>query len=312
MKMRMNEKLQNKSLTEGFREFIVHCRVKNLSPRTIDSYEECFNSFGKFYSVSNCINKINKEVLDNYIFWLRETTGFNDISINSRLRSIRVILYYFMNLNYMQHFKIRLIKADKKVYETYTEQELSILIKKPNIKTCSFTEFRDWAICNTLIGTGIRVGTLIELKIEDIDFENDLISLKKMKGRKQQIIPMSSHLHKILIEYVQFRSGEMTDYLFCNQFGGRLTVNAIEHSMRKYHKKRGINKCGLHRYRHSFAKLYLENGGNVFKLQKLLSHTTLDIVKEYVEIFTSDLKTNYDNYNPLDRLIGNKEKIKLR
>lgn len=66
-----------------------------------------------------------------------------------------------MKLGYTEEFKISLIKADKEIYETYTG-ELKILFKKPNIKTCCFTEYRDWVVCDTLAGTGIRVGTLIE------------------------------------------------------------------------------------------------------------------------------------------------------
>ena len=55
-----------------------------------------------------------------------------------------------------------------------------------------------------------------------------------------------------------------------------------------------------------------ENGGNVFKLQKLLSHSSLDIVKEYVDLFTSDLQKDYDSFNPLEQFTDKKGKINMR
>ena len=109
----------------------------------------------------------------------------NDISINTRLRGIRTILYYAMEKGYLQPFKIKLIKAVKKIKPTYTEEELERLLKKPDIKKTNFKEFRTWAIINYVLATANRLETLSRLAIGDIDFENHKIALLHTKNKTQ-------------------------------------------------------------------------------------------------------------------------------
>lgn len=302
------ENLQKKIFKDAFKEFIIYCRVKNLSSSTNDYYEECYGYFTGFFDEGNLVNEITENKINEYILWLKNTTKLNDISINTRLRGLRTILYYFMKLGYLKKFEINLIKADKNIYETYTPQELDLLLKKQNVKDCQFSDFRNWAISCTLLATGVRAGTLINIKKEDIDLDNDLIKLTKMKGRRQNMMPISNTLHKVLAEYMKYRGGEDTDYLFCSQYGDKLTVNALGHSIRKYNRKRCVAKTGLHLYRHTFAKLYLESGGNIFNLQKLLSHSSLDMVKNYINIFTKDLQKNFNELNPLEQMQKSEKK----
>lgn len=70
----------------------------------------------------------------------------------------------------------------------------------------------------------------------------------------------------------------------------------------KYNRKRGVSKTSAHLYRHTFAKRWILNGGDIFRLQKLLGHSNLDIVKEYVNMFGHDLTKDYTSFNPLDTL----------
>jgi len=119
-------------------------------------------------------------------------------------------------MGYTDAFTITSIKAEKKIKETYTDNEINILLKKPNIKRCSFSEYRDWVFINYVMATGNRVSTVISIKIDDIDFDNDTIILRKTKNRNQQIIPISNTLKIILLEYLRYRKGTNEDYLFCN------------------------------------------------------------------------------------------------
>ena len=89
-------------------------------------------------------------------------------AVNSNLRGVRTFLYYCMNLGYIPKFSIEMVKAEKKVKQVYTDSELQILLKKPNLKHCSFVEYRDWTIINYALATGNRVSTIINVKIEDI------------------------------------------------------------------------------------------------------------------------------------------------
>ena len=93
-----------------------------------------------------------------------------------------------------------------------------------------------------------------------------------------------------------------SDYLFCNIGAEKLTTNALKHSLRDYNLARGVTKTSAHALRHTFAKNWILNTGDVFRLQKLLGHSTLEMTRKYVNMFSEDLKDNFENYNPLDRL----------
>lgn len=303
------------SLEEGFNEFIVDCKIKNLKQDTINYYKDCFNYFMDYmnlvYDTIDIRNDIKKKTIDKYIVYM-QAKELKDTTINIKLRGIRRILYYFMENEYIENFKVRLIKEDETMPDLYTDEEIKILLKKPNLKTCNFGEYRTWAIINFFVATGVRSRTLRFIQIKDLDLENDLIYLTTTKARKMIVVPMSKTLKKILLEYLKIRGGKQEDYLFCNLEGKQLTRYALSNIISLYNKKRGIEKTGIHILRHYFAKNYIQNGGNSLKLQKLLGHSTLEQTKKYVDLFGQDLQKDFEKYNPLDQLCVHNERIKMR
>ena len=125
---------------------------------------------------------------------------------------MRAILYYGMEIVCIKPFKIVLLRAEKKQKETYSAQEIAALIQKPDLRTCSFAEFRNWAIVNYLLATGNRLETLLHIKIGDVDFVEREIRLTKLKNRRQYTIPLSSHLSSVLKECLLYRKGKADDY----------------------------------------------------------------------------------------------------
>lgn len=121
--------------------------------------------FYEFVDKSGPIEFITKDTVDDYILWLRENTAANDITINSYLRSVRAFLYLCMENQYIPTFKIQLIKTQKKVKETYTDEELIKLLEKPDINNCSFSCYKTWVFENYLLGTGNRISTALDLHI---------------------------------------------------------------------------------------------------------------------------------------------------
>ena len=202
----------------------------------------------------------------------------------------------------MQNFKIELLKAEKKIKETYTDNELEKILKKPNLKTCSFTEYRNWVMANYFLGTGNRLRTAVNLQISHLDFENNLIFMGKTKNGRQQLIPMSKTLSEILQEYLAYREGSEKDYVFCDAHGRQLTRDGVTTIMSKFHKSCGVEKTSIHAYRHTFAKKWILNGGDIFRLQKILGHSSMEMVKNYVEMFSNDLQQDFDNFSPLDNM----------
>lgn len=300
------------SLKNGFDKFIVHCKVKNLSDMTIRYYKDGYGFFTAYLEKKDIyLENINKKMIDNYVLYMR-SQGLRDTTINTRIRSIRAILYFLMEEGDLRYFKIKLIVQTQENKKLYTDKEIEKLLKKPNKKKCTFAEFRTWALENFLVATGVRSRSARNVKIEDLDFENDLIYIDTVKNRKPLVIPMSITLKKVLIEYLAIRKGSSEDYVFCNLEGKQLTKDALNNIISKYNKQRGVEKTGVHLFRHYYAKNYIQNSGDCLKLQKLLGHTTLEMTKIYVELYGNDLQKDYNKFNTLDVLIGNTEKIKMR
>lgn len=317
-KIEMFDATVKKTFNEAYDEFIRYCKARNLRPATIKHYNDVVNySFLHFlkdeFGTEEVLTKdIKFPTIENYVIFMKEKTNANDTTVNTNIRTTRTIFYYFMKLGYMDKFKIQLPKMNKQVIETYTDEELEILLEKPNLNKCNFIEYRNWVIVNFLIGTGCRLRTLINIKIEDLDFENDVIIYKHTKNRRGQIVPISLTLKNVLIEYLQFRQFKNEEeWLFCNAYGGKVNVNTLSGNLRAYNRKRGVMKTGIHRFRHTFAKKWILNHGDVFKLQKILGHKDMEIVRNYVEMFTTDLKKDFNEFNPLESLNDNKKYIKM-
>lgn len=300
------------SIQEAFDLFIRKCRIKNLTDLSISSYEKKMIHFYEFIDRNEPITAVTKDTVDDYILWLRENTDANDITINSYLRSVRAFLYFCMEDRYIPTFKIQLIKAEKKIKETYTDDELVRLLEKPDVDNCSFSCYKTWVFENYLLGTGNRISTALDLHIGDINFQSGVIILRKTKNRKQQIIPLSATLAEILQGYLQIRGGEADDYVFCNEYGEQASCRTYQQLVRRYNRKRGVEKTSCHTFRHTFAKNWILNSGDMFRLQKILGHSDLTVTKEYVNMFGQDLQMDFEKFNPLDNLKSrNKGTIKM-
>ncbi|OLR63693.1 hypothetical protein BHF69_02350 [Anaerostipes sp. 992a] len=300
------------TLEEAFSNFIRKSNVKNLSSETIKTYRYAIEVFFEFAGDSNLVSEITRDTIDDYIIWLQEHKEIKDTTIVTYIRHLRAYLYFCMDSGYVKKFRICLPKYNKEIKETYTDDELKRLLKKPDVNKCSFVEYRTWVFENYLLATGNRISTALNLKIKDIDFSSGVIILRKTKSRKQQIIPLSDTLADVLTEYLVYRDGSGDDYVFCNEFGEHCASRTYQQAVSRYNIKRNVNKTSCHLFRHTFAKKWILNGGDIFRLQKILGHSSIDIVKEYVNMFSCDLQMGFSDFNPLDTLANtSRTKIKM-
>ncbi len=257
------------------------------------------------------VGDIDEAAYTRYVLHLRATLG-NDVSINSYLRDFITTIHYAMNEGYIEPFKMTAIKVDKSHIETYTEDELKLLLRKPDIKKCQFSEYQSWVMTNFLFSTAVRQRSLMHIKVKDIDFHNRVVYVNVTKNRKPLIVPLNQTLVGILHEYLKYRQHKSDeDYLFCNIFGQQLTKSTSYHRLYEYNKSRGVETTGIHRYRHTFAKQWILNGGDVVSLSKLLGHSSLEITQNYINLLVSDIAKQVDAINVLDKFYG-KERIKLK
>lgn len=299
---------------EGFDKFFRIKKAKNLSPDTLSHYKNYFRYFSEYFEITQHCSAITRDTYYGYIEYLQETKNANATTLNTYLGTLRTILYFFMEEGYMPQFKAELLKAEKKIKETYSDEELDKILQKPNVKNCNFTEYRNWVMSNYFLATGNRLRTAINLKIGHLDFENNLIFMGKTKNGRQQLIPLSASLAEVLHEYLAYREGEKEDYVFCNIHGKQLTRDGTVTIFQKFHRSRGVDKTSIHAYRHTFAKKWILNGGDIFRLQKILGHSNVEMVKNYVEMFSNDLQLDFETFNPLDNLIKDKQgkQIKMK
>jgi len=299
------------TINNHLNEFIINCKARNLAPRTIKYYEEAFNRFIATMDILS-LSEILPQTIDHYVLHLLETA--NVYTVNSNLRGVRRVLYYFMSLSYMDTFKVILMKQPEPIKETYTDAELKLLLKKVIInEETTFIEYRNWVIINFLLGTGCRLETLINIKINDLDLDNTIVKFITTKNKKGILVPVSNTLTTVLQEYLKYRSYNNTnDFLFCNSFGEKVHKRTLQQSIKDYNLARGINKSSIHMFRHTFAKKWILNGGDMFRLQKILGHSDLDMVRKYVNMFNDDLKIDFNEINPLESISSNKSHIKLK
>ena len=296
---------------QGCNLYLDNCRARNLREGTINHYKQSYTQFYKYFDADMPIEEMTKEAYDKYVIYLRETIA-NDVSINSYLRDMITTLHFLMNEGYLEPYKMQAIKVDKTPVETYTEEELAKLCRKPDLKKCSFAEYQSWVMTNFLLATGVRQRSLNNIKIKDLDLENAIVTLTVTKNRKTLIIPIEPQLRAVLIEYLRYRQHKTDDeYLFTNIYGQQLTKSTGYHRLYEYNKARGVETTGLHRYRHTFAKLWIINGGNAVTLSKLLGHSSLEITQNYINLLVSDYAKEVEEISILSKFSG-KQRITMK
>lgn len=284
---------------EAKQAFLRHCRLKNLSPKTIQYYEEDIEWFGKC-AAPRYIDAVTQEVFENFVYEELEA-GKKVTSLNTRIRGLRVFFKFCGERDYMEPLQIKLLKEDEVIKEPYTNEELARLLKKPG--SSSWVEWRSWASINYLLATGNRASTVIHIKISDVNFTESTILLRKVKNRRQQIIPLSPALKAVLEDYLKTWDWTQEDYLFPSYEGRQLNVRSFQGAIARYNISRGVTKTSIHLFRHTFAKNFILAGGGALQLQALLGHSTLDMTRRYVNLYSLDLKDSIERLNPLDNII---------
>lgn len=295
------------TLGQAIDEFTTEKQAHNLAPKTIDNYKQSVRLFMEFHDFTE--DTTLDEITQNHIYkWINtlKLDGVKPSSINHYLRDCRAFLYWCMNEDrkYIEKpFKIHTVEAQEEQIKLFSDEELASLLEKPR-KNDSFTDWRTWAVVNWVLGTGNRASTIVDVKIGDINYNKREISLGHTKNKRAQIIPLSSSLETVLKEYIRMwrKEAGADAYLFCNVGEEKLTTGALRSSFVRYCASREVESTNIHGLRHNFAKGWVQNNGNMFALQKILGHSSLDMTRKYVRLFSEDIKEDFDRFNPLDSI----------
>ena len=302
--------LQEKTFRDVYDDFVIAKKARGVTEYTIRNYRHHFKSIEKYIDVDMPFRELTKSKIDEMIIEMRQSNLAHN-SIATYVRNLKTFLNW-CNAEGLSKLKIDGIKEKETVKDTYTDEELELLLEKP-CKNCSFTEYRNWVIVNFLLNSGCRAASVRNIQIRDLDLNRKQVILRHNKNGKINVIPLCSIMVSILSDYLRIREGKEDDYLFCSQYGEMLTENALRLAIAKYNTNRGVSKTSIHLFRHTFARKYLVDcGGNAFTLQHLLGHSTLDMTKHYCKIFDADISKSYDSFSPLANMTQKKETIKMK
>ena len=149
----LQDERQEMSFKEAFQIFRRTKVNNNLSEKTIVHYDTIAELFKGFLNDDGNIycGDITKDTIEEFIEFLKiRNPKIKATSINSYLKDLRTLLYYFMERGYLKRFTVKLLKEDIELKETYTSDDVNLLLQKPNLKTCDFSEYRNWVITNHL------------------------------------------------------------------------------------------------------------------------------------------------------------------
>ena len=290
------------NLKDNIEDFLRYLIIdKNYSNNTVESYKEDLLKFNEFFKNKN-IENIDIDDLKKYVKYLNDQ-GLNELSIS---RSISCIKSFYKYLNIEKIIDnnpsdlLYLPKVRKKLPNTLSEEEVDLLL---DIKLTDMYSYRNKAMLEVLYATGLRVSELVNLKMENIDFEQDIIRTYG-KGNKERVIPIGEYakvyLEKYLNEYrYQMLKHGNNEYVFLNNHGKNMTRQGFFKIIKSIASDAGINKeISPHILRHSFASHLLKHGADLRTIQELLGHSNVSTTQIYTHISNEELKENYKNYHP--------------
>lgn len=163
-----------------------------------------------------------------------------------------------------------------------------------------------------MLDTGLRLSEVANLKISDTYLDQCYVKLMG-RGAKERIVPIGGVAQKALLRYIHhFRPdglGGNGDRVFLSVDGRPLSGNAIRLILSRLALRSGVKRLHPHLCRHTFATNYLINGGDVFSLQQILGHTTLEMVRGYVTLVSAQVRVQHRKFLPMDRM--NLERVRL-
>ena len=297
------------SVKDAGEMFLKDRRLSGLREPSVLAYKYRIDKMQRYFGEKTPIDTINRMRWQQWIEYLTDTEKLSPEGINATIRHGRAFLYWCMEEGMLSPYKIHTIKTDKKIKETYTHEELDRLLEEPKSK--DFREILTYTFIMFLYGTGCRIGTVLDIRIEDLDFQFQRFKIRHSKDRIQTYLPMPYRLSVALKKYLVIRGGSGDDYLFPNPYGDKPCQREYNRYVASYNKARGVQKTSVHLFRHSFARGCAEQGMSALDLRDLLCHKTLSVTQGYIDMYAANRLQNTLDKNPLDnREISTRNKRK--
>jgi len=297
-------------------------KAEGKSPRTITWYSEnlrSLRSYLKSRHLPDSAQGIDSRLLREYVLYLIKKHKFENhlttpaqtdllsvSTIHGHVRTLRAFFSWLVREGIAETNPAKELKPPrlvKKVISTLSDEEILSIIR--TLAPGSHSDARNQTIFMLLMDTGLRIGELVSLKIDDLHLDEGFFKVMG-KGKKERIVPIGSNAQRALQRYLfRYRSNPalpQTDNVFLSIHGEPLTENSMKLTFTRLAKRSGVQRLHAHLCRHTFATRFLINGGDVFTLQQILGHSTLEMVRHYVNLASNHIAIQHQRFSPLDRL----------
>ncbi|UII75180.1 site-specific integrase [Flagellimonas sp. HMM57] len=254
-------------------DFVKIMEVKRYSNNTIDSYASVIKMAEHFFKTP--LNKVNETELHRYFYHMVHTKKVS----HSYQKQIAMALKLYYRELFGRQINLELLISGRK------PSKLPVIIaKKDVIKIIEkANNIKHKSMIALAYSSGLRVGELIALKINDIDSSRMVLHIKLGKGGKDRIVPLSERVLHMLREY--YKEYAPSNYLFEGQKGGKYSSSSFNKLLREATKRAKINKhITAHTLRHSYATHLLEKGTDIRVIQKLLGHSSIKTTMVYTQV----------------------------
>ena len=256
--------------------YLTEKKGQGLAPASLKGTEYSINKYLKFLG-DGFMNKAT------YYEFLNSLT-VSPISKKHYARDLRAFLYWCQSEELIPSFKVTLPKSQDPVPKIISEEEANALLFRYGK---SFAEDRMYTIICLIFATGLRSRSIVNIKVEDVDFANRSICIRETKSKKTVILPMTDKLYAILNKYV--KKWKPAEYLFPSESGTKLESSGLQSAYKRYARQRGV-PYGIHSLRHYYATEAVRHGMTPFALQRVLGHSSIDITMKYVNLVNGDLQ----------------------
>lgn len=260
--------------TQYIEQTLTHLRLKNFSPRTRKSYLYCLKTFFRFCEThGHDVAMLNIPIIKNFLLAQHER-GQSSSTVNLSLNAIKFFYRDVMQCN--RYIAIPYAKRTKQLPTILSRREISALLhalRNPKHKLLLALAY----------GSGMRVSEVVKLKIQDIDWERNLIILRKAKGDRDRMTIVPEKIKQQLQGFLFGR--ERSEPVFESSRGGHLTSRTAQKVFERAKRLAGMqNDATFHSLRHSFATHLLENGVDIRYVQELLGHRNIITTQIYTQV----------------------------
>jgi len=295
------------TIDEAKEVFFISRRARNLSKNTVVWYNFSLSKLFLHFEKNNLknISDVHSSHIEYFLLELRKE-NLKDITIRDHFNIYRIFFTYLYDFEYIDRNPMKCIrppKVEQKIMRTFTQQEIHKILK--SFDTSNFYGLRNYLIMCLIFSTGARSGEVIGIKMADINITTDVIKIRG-KGNKERIIPIGNTLRRALLRYIKERTDFLNDavceYLIVGLTKRQLTKSGMLAIFVKLKEELNIEgeRVSPHTFRHSFAKNALLNGMDIFSLQRLMGHSSLNTTKKYIHLNDREVKQQHSKYNPLD------------